>query len=101
MQLETLAPPAQTKPYSAHFRCFRGCAGAYSIYDVIYTCPHCGGLLEVHHDVDALAVRSADEWRRLLDSRAGTSRWPEPLASGRSDAPCRPTYCNGWCWSPT
>lgn len=62
--------------YNAHFRCFRGCPGEYSVYDVIYTCPHCGGLLEVHHDVKALRQRSPAEWRALLDKRAGTTQWP-------------------------
>jgi len=62
--------------YTAHFRCFRGCPGEYSVYDVIYTCPHCGGLLEVHHDVTALRQRSAADWRKLLDGRAGTTQWP-------------------------
>ncbi|HFE66800.1 MAG TPA: threonine synthase [Chloroflexi bacterium] len=62
--------------YNAHFRCFRGCPGEYSVYDVIYTCPRCGGLLEVHHDVDALRQRSAADWRSLLDARAGTTQWP-------------------------
>ncbi len=62
--------------YNAHFRCFRGCPGEYSVYDVIYTCPHCGGLLEVHHDVDALRQRSPAGWRELLDGRAGTTQWP-------------------------
>lgn len=61
---------------NAHFRCFRGCPGEYSVYDVIYTCPHCGGLLEVHHDVTALRQRSAADWRKLLDGRAGTTQWP-------------------------
>ena len=62
--------------FSAHFRCFRGCAGSYSIYEVIYTCPQCGGLLEVEHDVDALRTRSADQWKRLFDERVGTTVWP-------------------------
>ena len=62
--------------YNAHFRCFRGCEGKYSVYDVIYTCPKCGGLLEVHHDVDALRQRSADEWKSLIDARVGRSQWP-------------------------
>ena len=62
--------------YNAHFRCFRGCPGEYSVYDVIYTCPHCGGLLEVHHDVAALHQRSAPDWQTLLDARAGTTQWP-------------------------
>ena len=69
MQTDVLAPaaaPRAAKPYSAHFRCFRGCPGEYSVYDVMYTCPNCGGLLEVHHDVDALRDRSAAEWKALL-----------------------------------
>ena len=62
--------------YNAHFRCFRGCPGKYSIYDVIYTCPDCGGLLEVHHDVEALKKRSPAAWMKILDERAGTTQWP-------------------------
>jgi len=42
----------------------------------MYTCPTCGGLLEVHHDVDALRDRSAAEWKALLERRAGTSIFP-------------------------
>ena len=60
----------------SHFRCFRGCAGTYSVFEVIYTCPKCGGLLEVQHDLDALRARSADEWKRVFDERVGTTEWP-------------------------
>lgn len=76
MQLEAthLSPPAQ--PYHAYFRCFRGCPGAYSIYDVIYTCPTCGGLLEVHHEVAPLQQKSAEEWKTMIDRRVGATRWP-------------------------
>lgn len=62
--------------YQATFRCFRGCPGSYSIYDVIYTCPTCGGLLEVHHELEPLRQRSAEQWQTLLDQRAGSSQWP-------------------------
>ncbi len=62
--------------YRAAFRCFRGCPGEYSLYDVIYTCPACGGLLEVYHEREPLRQRSAGEWRDLLNGRAGTSEWP-------------------------
>ena len=77
MLLDTLPPQAPDVPLRATFRCFNGCDGDYSIYDVIYRCPTCGGLLEVHQDVTALrATHTADEWRRLIDSRVGTTRWP-------------------------
>lgn len=73
--LQRAAEPNAT-PYRATFRCFRGCEGEYSLYEVMYTCPKCGGLLEVHHDLAPLQARSATEWRALIDSRVGTTRWP-------------------------
>lgn len=66
----------ESNGYNAHFRCFRGCPGEWSIYDVIYTCPTCGGLLEVAHDVDALRHRSAQEWKTLFESRISATSWP-------------------------
>ena len=74
--LETMTPAPPTQTYQARFRCFRGCPGDYSVYDVIYTCPHCGGLLEVHHDVAALRDRTPAEWKALFEKRAGTTKWP-------------------------
>ncbi|MCA9922990.1 MAG: hypothetical protein KC421_11490, partial [Anaerolineales bacterium] len=59
-----------------NYRCFRGCPGEYSVFDVIYTCPTCGGLLEVHHEREPLQTRSAAGWMNLLDQRAGTTQWP-------------------------
>ncbi|MCP5097542.1 MAG: threonine synthase [Chloroflexi bacterium] len=59
-----------------YYRCFRGCPGEYSIFDVIYTCPDCGGLLEVHQDISSLQKRSPAAWSKLLDQRAGTNTWP-------------------------
>ena len=58
------------------FQCVRGCQGRYSIFDVIYHCPECGGLLEVGHDVAALAKRDATEWKRLFDARTRSNEWP-------------------------
>ena len=52
---------------SAWYRCIRGCEGRYSVFDVIYRCPTCGGLLEVAHDTAALKERSGAEWRALFD----------------------------------
>ncbi|MEA3407530.1 MAG: threonine synthase [Chloroflexota bacterium] len=62
--------------FTSWFECIRGCEGRHSIFDVIYQCPHCGGLLQVAHDVDALAQRSASEWKALFDSRIRTNEWP-------------------------
>jgi len=74
MQLETTQ--SSSIPYHAHFRCFRGCPGEYSIYDVIYNCPTCGGLLEVQHDIGALRDQSAAAWKQLFERRVGTTKWP-------------------------
>lgn len=63
-------------PYRASFRCFRGCPGEYSVYSVMYTCPTCGGLLEVHHELAPLQQRPAAQWQALLERRGGTTKWP-------------------------
>ena len=68
--------PATEMPLRCYFRCFRGCPGEYALFDVIYTCPTCGGLLEVHHDLAPLRQLSAEDWRTLIDRRVGATRWP-------------------------
>jgi threonine synthase len=60
----------------AWFRCVRGCEGRYSVFEVIYHCPTCGGLLEVEHDIDALRALSPEEWKQLLDRRVRSNEWP-------------------------
>ncbi len=62
--------------YSAHLKCINGCPGEYSVYDVIYRCPHCGSLLEVVHDVEALKDRSPAAWMELFDRRTRATEWP-------------------------
>ncbi len=62
--------------YQAYFRCFRGCPGSYSLYQVIYTCPHCGGLLEVHHELEPLQKRLGGSWRKLMVERISSTQWP-------------------------
>lgn len=75
--MPTLAEPkAGTENSTVYFRCIAGCSGKHSIYDVIYTCPTCGNLLEVHHEREPLNKRNAYQWQQLLDSRASTSTWP-------------------------
>ncbi|RLC91444.1 MAG: threonine synthase [Chloroflexi bacterium] len=63
-------------PYHNWFQCTRGCGRRYSIYDVVYRCEDCGGLLDVEHDLEALKERSADEWRALFDQRTRSVEWP-------------------------
>jgi threonine synthase len=62
--------------YRCSFRCVAGCEGSYPVEDVIYRCPKCGELLEVHHDLAALKTRSAAAWIKLFDERNNSSRWP-------------------------
>ncbi len=62
--------------YSAHFACFAGCDGAYSVTQPLYRCPRCDGLLEVRHDIDALKNRSGAAWMKLFDDRYRGTSWP-------------------------
>jgi len=66
--------------YSAWYRCIRGCPGRYDLFEVIYRCPACGGLLEVVHDTSALAARSGLGWRDLFQARSRVGIGPD--ASG-------------------
>jgi threonine synthase len=63
-------------PTQTNFRCFSGCPGRYSVFDVIYTCPTCGGLLEVEHPLEPLRERNPYKWQTLFDSRSSTTTWP-------------------------
>ncbi len=62
--------------YQCWLECSRGCGRRYSIYDVVYQCETCGGLLDVVHDVAALRDRPAAEWQALFAARARTNEWP-------------------------
>lgn len=74
--LSAIEPKSDTDNQTVYFRCIAGCPGKHSIYDVIYTCPVCGSLLEVHHEREPLKERTASEWKHLFDSRVGTTTWP-------------------------
>lgn len=62
--------------YRAWFECIRGCGERFPLNQVIYTCPKCGGLLDVEHDVQALKDRSGQAWISLFDRRIRTNEWP-------------------------
>jgi threonine synthase len=62
--------------YHSWLECIRGCGRRYSIYDVVYQCEDCGGLLDVEHDRAALSDRSAEDWKKLFDRRVRSNVWP-------------------------
>ena len=65
----------------SEFRCLAGCPGSYPLTQTIYRCPSCNGLLDVHHDIEALrAAHDADGWRDLFDRRRCHGDFP--LSSG-------------------
>lgn len=47
----------------------------YSLDEVIYLAQD-GGLLDVSHDMEALAHYDAQHWKKLFDGRIGTTKWP-------------------------
>jgi threonine synthase len=62
--------------YDSWLECIRGCGRRYSIYDAIYRCEDCGGLVDVEHDLAALQKCSGAEWKDLFDRRTRTNEWP-------------------------
>jgi threonine synthase len=62
--------------YNCWLECVRGCGRRYSVFDVIYRCEDCGGLLDVEHDLDALKNRSAASWMQLFDDRVRSNEVP-------------------------
>jgi threonine synthase len=71
-----MSPPVP----SAWFRCSSGCDFRADLAEVVYRCPRCRGLLEVEHDLAALARRGPQEWKDLFESRFRGGPWP--LGSG-------------------
>jgi threonine synthase len=67
---------ASAEGYRAWFQCIDGCAGQYSLKDVIYRCPTCGNLLEVRHDLERLRQHPPGYWKELFDRRYLRTEWP-------------------------
>ena len=66
--------------FRATLQCASGCDGTYALDTRVMRCPACGDLLGVVHDLQALAARSAGEWKQLFESRYRRGPWP--YASG-------------------
>lgn len=67
------------EPLHTELHCIE-CSRSYSIEEVLFRCPECDGLLEVKHDLDALAAAKTAEWKKLFEERYRTG--PYPLDSG-------------------
>lgn len=63
-------------PPRAWFRCADRCDFRAELTEVVYRCPRCQGLLEVEHDLAALAERPAAAWKALFDERFRKGPWP-------------------------
>jgi len=64
-------------PYKAWFQCINEkCNETYPLNTVIYRCKSCDSLLEVRHDMKALAHRSAKAWMKLFEDRYKSTQWP-------------------------
>ena len=64
-------------PYRAWFQCIdEQCKATYPLNSIIYRCKSCGSLLEVQHDMQALARRDAKAWMKLFEDRYKSTRWP-------------------------
>jgi threonine synthase len=63
--------------YKAWFQCINEqCNETYPLNTVIYRCKSCDSLLEVRHDMQALAHRSAKAWMKLFEDRYKSTEWP-------------------------
>jgi threonine synthase len=62
--------------YHCWLECIRGCGRRYSIYDVVYRCEDCGGLLDVEHDLEVLRDLSGAQWMERFDQRTRSNQWP-------------------------
>lgn len=77
------SPSEGSETFNAHYVPFKnvqqGTATSatekYSLDEVIYRAAD-GGLLDVYHDMDALAHYDAKYWKNLFDGRVGTTKWP-------------------------
>src|SRR5512139_1345866 len=70
-------PRVAPMSYRAWFQCINAeCKAVYPLDLVIYRCKTCGSLLEVRHDMKALATRDAESWKKLFEKRYKSTKWP-------------------------
>jgi len=70
------APLEKSKLFNAKFVPFNGDKKEqYELDEVIYRSSS-GGLLDVQHDMEALAIYGPEYWKALFDERVGKTVWP-------------------------
>ncbi|MCX7826320.1 MAG: threonine synthase [Verrucomicrobiae bacterium] len=63
--------------YRAWFQCINEkCGTTYPLNAIVYHCKQCNALLEVRHDMHALARRDAMGWMKLFEDRYKSTQWP-------------------------
>src|SRR3974390_1836803 len=63
--------------YKAWFQCINPhCGATYPRNAIVYQCEKCHSLLEVRHDMEALARRGPAAWMRLFEDRYKSNEWP-------------------------
>src|SRR5437899_3365359 len=63
--------------YRAWFQCINPeCGATYPLNRIVYQCERCQSLLEVRHDLAALAGRDAKGWMKLFEDRYKSNQWP-------------------------
>jgi threonine synthase len=63
--------------YRAWFQCINSeCGATYPLNRIVYQCEQCGSLLQVQHDLKALAERDAKSWMKLFEDRYKSNLWP-------------------------
>ena len=63
--------------YRAWFQCINPqCGATYPLNSIVYQCQQCHSLLEVQHDMEALARRGAAAWMKLFEDRYKSNEWP-------------------------
>jgi threonine synthase len=76
-EARTREPLEKSSLFNAKFVPFGGedSTESYELDQVIYR-SQTGGLLDVQHDMEALAIYDAKYWKALFDQRVGKASWP-------------------------
>jgi len=84
--------------YNAWFQCInQQCKATYPLNKIIYRCESCSSLLEVRHDMQALAGLDAKSWMKLFEDRYKSNQWPYGSGVWGKNAPMCPMTISSPC----